>query len=169
MGLKFSLLLLCYLSFSAPSSAQELTTIYLVRHTEKVDSSRLSDLTELGQARAQTFAELLKDSQLTHVFSTPFVRTKNTAAPTALMHQLKIEEYDADRASEFAGKLKTLPGTVLVVGHSNTIPELVNLLTGENFEDLDERVYDKVYIVKYENNLYSSLEIIHTEPRTPPP
>ena len=169
MRLKISLILLCCLTFSATTKAQEITTIYLVRHAEKVDSSRNSGLTELGKLRAQAFSKLLQGAQLTHVFSTPFIRTRDTAAPTALMHQLEIEEYDADKAAQFASKLRTLPGTVLVVGHSNTIPDLVNRLTGENFEALDERVYDKVYIVKYEDDLYSSLEIIHTEPRTPLP
>ena len=169
MRLKISFILLCCLAFSATNNAQELTTIYLVRHAEKVDSSRNAGLTELGKLRAQAFAKLLQGAQLTHVFSTPYVRTRNTAAPTASLHQLEIEEYDADNAKEFARKLTTWSGTVLVVGHSNTIPDLVNRLTGENFEDLDERVYDKVYIVKYEDNLYSSLEIIHTEPRTPLP
>ena len=88
--------------------------------------------------------------------------------PTALDHNLKIEEYDPDEAEDFAATLKSLSGTIVVVGHSNTIPSLVGLLTGNSFGDLDETVYDLVYIVKYIDGNYSSLEITHTEPRTPP-
>lgn len=151
------------------SSAQDLTNIYLVRHAEKVDSSRNSDLTELGKARAEAFSSLLRDQPVTHVFSTAFVRTRNTAAPTALFHSLEIEEYDAGKANSFASNLKSLTGAILVVGHSNTIPSLVSLLTGDNFDDLDERVYDKVYTVTFIDGEYSALEITHTQPRTPLP
>ena len=161
------LIFICSLALPALGVAQDTTTIYLVRHAEKVDTSRTSDLTEAGKERARSFAKLLENSSLTHVYSTPFVRTKNTAAPTAAMHKIQIEEYDADKAKGFADKLRTLSGTILVVGHSNTIPELVNLLTGEKFDDLDERVYDKVYIVEFVDQVYSSLKIIHTDPRTP--
>lgn len=161
------LILLCCLVFSSATIAEEPTTIYLVRHAEKIDSSRNSDLTETGKTRAQTFSKLLQTHPVTHVFSTPFVRTRNTAAPTALFHQLDIEEYETRSSKDFATKLKGLTGTVFVVGHSNTIPDLVNLLSGESFKDLDETVYDKVYIVKFASGVYAGLEIIHTEPRTP--
>lgn len=154
------------LLFSALSTGADQTTVYLVRHAEKVDSSRDSDLTEVGKARAKAFASLLDGKELTHVFSTPFVRTRNTAIPTASNHGLVIQEYDPDDSSGLANKLKTLRGTIMVTGHSNTIPGLVNALTGENFQNLDERVYDKVYIVTLEAGVYSKLEIIHTEPRT---
>ncbi|MFT4860815.1 MAG: phosphohistidine phosphatase SixA [Pseudohongiellaceae bacterium] len=162
-----SLIFIFSLALPALALAQDVTTIYLVRHAEKVDTSRDSDLTEVGKQRAQDFAKLLQDRTLTHVYSTPFVRTKNTAAPTALRHNLDIEEYDSGKTEDFTSMLKILTGTALVVGHSNTIPKLVNLLTGENFDDLDEQVYDKVYIVKFVDSVYSSLEIIHTQPRTP--
>ncbi len=161
------LIFICSLALPALALPQDVTTLYLVRHAEKIDSSRGSDLTEVGKERAQGFAKLLQGSALTHVYSTPFVRTKNTAAPAALLHNLDIEEYAAGNPKDFADTLKSLSGTALVVGHSNTIPKLVNALTGENFDDLDERVYDKVYIVKYVDAVYSSLEIIHTQPRTP--
>jgi len=164
-----TLLLACCLLCPFIAGAQDFTTIYLVRHAEKVDSSRTSGLTEVGTARAKAFSTMLRDSNLTHVFSTPFVRTKSTAAPTAEFHSLDIEEYDPDAAREFAEKLKNLTGSALVVGHSNTIPNLVNLLTGERFDDLDERVYDKIYIVRLVNGDYSALEIIHSQPRTPLP
>jgi broad specificity phosphatase PhoE len=155
------------LTLSSFLSAQDLTTIYLVRHAEKVDSSRNSDLTEQGKIRAEAYANLLQEQPVTHVFSTAFVRTRNTAAPTAFVHSLDVETYDADKANPFVSMLKTLTGSVLVVGHSNTIPALVNLLTGEHFNDLDESVYDKVFIVKLIDGEYSALEIIHTQPRTP--
>ncbi|MFK7863729.1 MAG: histidine phosphatase family protein [Pseudohongiellaceae bacterium] len=161
------ILLLAGLALSGLISAADQTTIYLVRHAEKVDSSTSSDLTDVGKARAKTFARMLHDKNLSHIFSTPFVRTKNTAAPTAHEHGLSIEEYDPDDGIGLVEHLKTLDEVILVTGHSNTIPGLVNLLTGESFSDLDERVYDKVYVVTLEQGEYTKLEILHTSPRTP--
>lgn len=164
--MKAAFLMLC-LTFSSIVNGADQTTIYLVRHAEKVDSSPSSDLTDVGKERAKTFARMLNGKKLSHVFSTPYVRTRNTAAPAANEHMLTIEEYDPDDAADFVAHLKTLDETVLVTGHSNTIPGLVNLLTGENFNDLDERVYDKVYVITLENGSYSKLEILHSNPRTP--
>lgn len=163
---KFALFLFCFTLASFVHGA-ELTTIYLVRHAEKVDSSSNSDLTDLGKQRARTFAQLLQGAEVSHVFSTPYLRTRSTAEPTALDHQLSIEEYDPNNGAELVEQLRTLAGTILVTGHSNTIPGLVNLLTGENFDNLDERVFDKVYVVTLENGSYSKLEIFHSNPRTP--
>jgi broad specificity phosphatase PhoE len=145
-------------------------TIYLVRHTEKVgDGSRNPALTDLGKQRAITIADLLREKPVTHVFSTPYTRTRQTATPTAIAHGLEIEEYDPSEAEKMVSKLKTLTGTILVTGHSNTIPGLVNLLTGETFADLDESVYDHVFIVSINENGSAQLRLDYTEPRTPAP
>lgn len=165
---KIVLFLICFVcSVASIAHGAELTTIYLVRHGEKVDSSSTSDLTELGKQRADSFARMLQDHEVNHVFSTPYLRTRNTAAPTASYHGLNITEYDPSNGEALVELLRTLAGTIFVTGHSNTIPGLVNLLTGENFDDLDERVFDKVYVVTLADGSYSKLEIFHSRPRTP--
>ena len=152
------------------SYAADIATIYLVRHAEKVDDgSRDPALTELGEQRAAAFAELLRGQPVTHVFSTPYIRTRRSALPTAIEHGLDIEEYEPSDAANFASRLKTLTGTILVTGHSNTIPGLVNLLTGESFADLDDRVYDHVFIVSVDEEGSARLRVEYTQPRTPVP
>jgi broad specificity phosphatase PhoE len=131
--------LLIFLSFPFSVLVADGSTIYLVRHGKNV----------------------------THVFSTPYKRTKDTAAPTAHEHGILVEEYNPDEGKLIVDKLKTLSGVVLVTGHSNTIPRLVNLLVGTSFEDLDERVYDRVYIVTLDEHGHAELEISYSEPRTP--
>lgn len=156
---------LCLASFTV---AAESTVIYLVRHGEKVEDNSIDpNLTLEGEARAEVYADILKDENMTAVFSTPYIRTRRTAEPTASMHGLAIQEYDPARPTDLVAILETLSGTVLVTGHSNTIPELVNLLTGENMPDLDERVYDRVYRVTLEDGLNTELSITYTDPRTP--
>lgn len=161
--------LISLLPFSAVQAAGE-TTIYLVRHAEKTtEDTPDPELTTLGKQRAQSFAKLLENENITAIFSTPFIRTMKTAQPTADHHGLAVQQYDPGQPQALVGQLKLLHGTVLVTGHSNTIPELVNLLSGEAFEDLDERVYDKVYKVTLSNGQHTSLEISFSEPRTPLP
>ena len=168
MRLQFKHLLICaILCIASFTAAAETTVVYLVRHAEKIDDSADPDLSSAGYARAEVYASILKDEDVSAIFSTPYIRTRKTAEPTASVHGLEILEYDPAAPEELVAKLETLTGTVLVTGHSNTIPELVNLLTGENMPDLDERVYDRVYRVTLEDGLNTELTITYTEPRTP--
>lgn len=170
-ALKFSVTTLFLAIFCCSATfAADIATIYLVRHTEKVvDGSQDPDLTGLGERRAIAFAELLRGKPVTHVFSTPYIRTRRSALPTATEHGLEIEEYDPSDPEALVSTLKTLTGTILVTGHSNTIPGLVNLLTGASFADLDESVYDHVFIVSLNKSGSAQLRLEYTEPRTPPP
>ncbi len=134
---------------------QPLTTFFLVRHAEKVlDGSDDPELTPEGQARAQRLAELLQPNGIEAIYSTSFTRTRNTAAPLATALDLPIQEYD-HRAENLAQDLieANRGKTVLVVGHSNSTPTLVNQLIGkEQFEKLDESVYNKIFIVTVGTN-----------------
>jgi broad specificity phosphatase PhoE len=164
-AITFLALLFCSATFAA-----DIATIYLVRHAEKVaDGSKDPALTDLGERRALAFAAMLRGKDVTHVFSTPYIRTRRSALPAAIEHGLEIEEYDPSDAANFAGRLKTLTGTILVTGHSNTIPGLVNLLTGESLADLDDSVYDHVFIVSVDESGFAKLRVEYTQPRTPAP
>jgi phosphohistidine phosphatase SixA len=161
-------LFLLSLSLAFSALAADGPTIYLVRHAEKViEDSNDPALTEAGQDRAISFAAMLHGKNVSHIFSTPYTRTRDTAAPTAHEHGISIEEYDPDQGQKLVDKLKTLTGVILVTGHSNTIPELVNLLSGESLQDLDERVYDRVYIVTLDEYGHAQLDVTYSEPRTP--
>lgn len=129
---------------------QNTTTIVMVRHAEKADDGTSDPaLTPLGQARAQRLAAMLAPMEIDAVYSTPYQRTRLTGKPTADLKNLTVRDY-APHDAEFLPKLlNEHPGeTVLVVGHSNTIPNLVNALTGRTFEQLEESEYDKLFIVE---------------------
>lgn len=164
------LLLLSATMYSAAVSvrAAESAVFYLIRHAEKVDNDTSDpDLSPLGYQRAQTIAELLRDEAITHVFSTPYRRTMKTAEPIAAQHGLQIEQYDAGNLAGLVEKLKTLHGSVVVMGHSNTTTRVVNLLTGSDLEDLDERIYDRIYVVSTDESGDLSFRIEFTMPGTP--
>jgi broad specificity phosphatase PhoE len=102
----------------------------LVRHAEKLDDSADPPLTEAGRARADVLRRILADAGVSAVYSTDFLRTRGTAAPLAEARNLSLSIYDADRAvDEVRAIVERHRGeTVLVVGHSPSIPAMVNAL-----------------------------------------
>ncbi len=114
-------------------------TVIAVRHAEK-DRTEPRDpaLTEAGEERARELARMLSASGVTHVFSTPYRRTRATVAPLAELMKLEVSEYSPRDPAAFAKQLTQLPpGSVaLVSGHSNTTPGLV-LAMGGNITELE--------------------------------
>ena len=125
-------------------------TIYLVRHAEKgisVDNPKDPALTQCGRQRAESLAGFLQDVELDEVYSTEYIRTLNTAEPTANEKGLEIKIYDPSELSDFANILIDRQEDALVVGHSNTTPVLAGLLIGEEIEPINENIYNHIYQV----------------------
>lgn len=125
------------------------TTFVLVRHAEKAtDDPRDPALLPAGEQRAKRLAAMLAGVTLRAVYATRFRRTQQTAAPTARMHGLEVRTYDpAGPADAFARQLRTTHsgGTVLVVGHSNTVPALAAALCACTVEPMPETEYGRYY------------------------
>lgn len=132
------------------------SVVYLVRHAEKVTgdaAGRDPALTVDGQARAETLANLLADKSITHIHSSDYIRTRDTAAPLASITGLAIDIYDPRDLPSLAEKIKNQAGRHLVVGHSNTIPETVIALGGQGGTAIDETSeYDRLYQVNLHAN-----------------
>ena len=142
---------LLMLSFATANAQDELTTFILIRHAEKVDDGTNNpDLTKEGQARAERLNALLKATDVGAIYSSPFKRTLNTVTPLANEKGLDIKEYNPRNLKDFATSMfADEKGKVVVVsGHSNTTPDVVNILLGDKrFEWLDEKEYTKIFIV----------------------
>jgi len=146
----FLLLLIFSTSLTDDAQAQELTTFILVRHAEKADDGTKDPaLSEEGKSRAQRLAAHLNSTDLTAIYATPYLRTRSTVEGIAESHGLQILEYEP-----FAGDLmnrmltKHNGGKILIAGHSNTTPHLVNTLIGnERYSQLDESDYDNLFVV----------------------
>ena len=123
--------------------------IFLVRHAEKEsDGTRDPNLKDIGLDRSKRLASHLQAAGITRIFSTNYKRTRQTAKALATLNNIGIEIYDTDLI-EIEKILKAhKSGNVLVVGHSNTTPKLMNKLLGEErFQDLDEKDYDNLFII----------------------
>lgn len=134
------------------ASQQPTTTVYLVRHAEKAsDGSRDPALTSEGQARAGRLAELLANEDVSGVYSTNFKRTRDTAQPVAEQFGLEVNIYSPfDLAASLEMVARHAGKTILIVGHSNSTPAIVNfLLRQDQVEQLDESEYDKLFQLDY--------------------
>ncbi len=129
------------------------TTLYLVRHAEKevgpgADPNN-PPLTAIGRARAEQLAQVLTKVDLAAVYSTPYRRAINTAAPTAREQGLSVIEYDPKLdLRRLADSLTQLHAgrAILIVGHSNTVPGILNALSqSSDYPDLQEGDHDGVY------------------------
>lgn len=157
-----SLLLLlggCQSSFA--QQEEGVTTFILVRHAEKAaDGSKDPPLTEAGMQRAQALASLFGEIPIDAVFSSNYRRTLDTARPLAVKNKQEIQLYEAHQEKPLLGQLKEeyKGKTVLIVGHSNTIPFAVNELLGQNrLQELSETEYTKVFVVSQPHEGRASL------------
>ncbi|WP_310053582.1 phosphoglycerate mutase family protein [Agrilutibacter niabensis] len=130
---------------SQPPHADAITFV-LVRHAEKADDSKDPPLTTEGEARAQKLAAGLDEAPLRAVYATAYKRTQATAAPSAGAHSLPVTTYDAKLpARDFAAQLRREyhDGTVLVVGHSNTVPDIAAALCQCSVLPIGDAEYDR--------------------------
>ena len=127
------------------------TTVVLVRHAEKIDASRDPGLSEAGEERAHQLARVLADFRFDAVLSTPFIRTRETGRPLATQMGVPITETPVTRAfaSDLAARLRAdyAGQTVLVVGHSNTTPDVMRALGVPNVAAMADHEYDDLFIV----------------------
>lgn len=131
--------------------------VYLVRHAEKTADITDPALTAQGERRADALADVLSISGITRIHSSDYKRTRATAAPLANRLGIEVELYDPRDLACVAKALKSEGGTHLVVGHSNTTPQLTELLGGDGGAPIIEATeYDRLYIVSRQNGEVTS-------------
>jgi broad specificity phosphatase PhoE len=122
--------------------------VFIVRHAEKASTGgKDPDLSVQGQKRADALAHILKDSQITSVFVTEFKRTQETAAPTARAANVSPTVVPANDVGVLVEKLRALNGNALVVGHGNTIPDLLKALGIATPVSIPEDEYTEIFAV----------------------
>ncbi len=141
-------LVFCFVVLSVVlSTAPAQSTIFVVRHAEKADASKDPDLSEAGRARAEALAKMLKDANITAIYTTEFKRTQQTAAPLAKALGITVTTLPAENSAPLIAKLRALNGNSLVVGHGNTIPDLIKALGISEPINVAENDYDNLFVV----------------------
>jgi phosphohistidine phosphatase SixA len=132
------------------------TTVVIVRHAEKsTDDPRDPSLSAAGQQRARDLSIVLKDAGVTDVYVTQYKRTRQTAEPLAQASGISVIErpIDATNSATYAQDLaheiltRSAGKSVLVVGHSNTVPDIVKALSGNAVPPITDAEYDHIYVV----------------------
>ena len=149
----------------AEAAAQGKKTIVLVRHTEKVASTPTDkgdpELSAEGHERAIRLMNAVKKYKPHEIFATDYKRTRQTAEPIAAYRKKLIQTYDAAKPAELIDKIMlSKTEHYLMVGHSNTIPALANLLTKkEIFRPLLEAEFGVIWVIRMKKGVLTKVEI----------
>jgi len=140
-----ALFLLLFVSLSM-ASAQPVVVI--VRHAEKATNGGSDpDLSSTGRARADALSRILKDSGITAIFTTEFKRTQESAAPTATSTHVTPTVVAAKDTASLVAKLHQVSGNALVVGHGDTIPNIIKALGISVPVNIPDADYSELLIV----------------------
>lgn len=122
--------------------------IFLVRHAEKARDGDVKDpeLSPAGHTRAKALASILKDANIRAIYATEFKRTQQTAEPLAHALGLQIIIVPAHETNALVSKIREGNGNALVVGHSNTIPEIAKSLGIANLPEITEADYGMLFV-----------------------
>lgn len=161
------LCLMTLLAVSQPSKAEQ--TIYLIRHAEKADPNAKDPiLSEAGSERANHLVELFKQATPNAIFTTQFQRTQLTAAPLSKANNVPITvlAINAENSAQYPALLLkqicVLPknANVLVVGHSNSIPAIVEAWSQKPVKAIADEEYDRFFVIQLKNcTVTSSLDL----------
>lgn len=134
---------------AAPPAAAAGETIYVVvRHAQKATGDD-PPLTAEGEVHARALADALADAGVRAIYATPYRRTQATAAPLAARTGVAVTRYEPGDAPATAAAIRAAAhgGTVVIVGHSNTVPVLVEALSGVAVAPMPETDYTRLYVV----------------------
>ena len=135
--------------FTAVGTYAQTTTLILTRHAEKLAiKDRDPALSEKGVERAAKLAQTLSEIPISAIYSTNYKRTKLTVDPTSAQKGIDVQIYDP-RNQSFIKELieKEKGGTVLISGHSNTIPAMINQVANTNYPNFGEKDYDDLVFI----------------------
>jgi broad specificity phosphatase PhoE len=146
----------CLLGGSAAAAAAD-QVIFLVRHAERADApagpppagmmANDPPLSPTGNERAARLAALLASAEVKHIFTTEYLRTRQTAAPLADKTKVKAVMSAARDPDPLIEQVRKVSGNVLIVGHSNTVPDLLKRLGVKAPVSIAETEYDNLFVV----------------------
>jgi phosphohistidine phosphatase SixA len=122
--------------------------IHLYRHAEKQTGHSDPDLTDYGKARAEFMADHLSGA-IKQVWSSDYVRSRETARPLAEKLGVEIQLYDPRDLPALSKKLLEEKSDAVVIGHSNTTPELAAILCGCEIEPMHESDYERGFLAVF--------------------
>jgi len=159
-----TLVLMLLAVFCQPVMAQDEfkpITVFLIRHAEREDEPRQDPpLSKVGITRSEALARLLSSAGIKAIFTSQYARTKQTAEPLATKLGITVTPFTLktnpanprqiaeESTAEVTNKILEHAGqSVLVIGHSNSIPDVIKMLGGDVVPTIDEKKFDDLFIV----------------------
>ncbi|HET9839127.1 MAG TPA: phosphoglycerate mutase family protein [Candidatus Angelobacter sp.] len=143
-----SALLLTQAAGAQQQPSPRTSTVVLVRHAEKASSDPDAPLSAQGQQRAECLARVLKDAGIKRIYVTDTKRTQQTADPLARALALKPTIVPANDPSTLVRDVfYGTGGNALVVGHSNTLPLIIQRVQAGTIPAIGESEYDGLYVL----------------------
>jgi len=121
--------------------------IYVVRHLHTPEGVKDPDLTDQGRRYALLLVEKLRRDPPDVIYVSSTKRAQQTAGPLAKRLNLTPKIYNPADTPGLVNSVQHEPGTVLIVGHSNTVPEIIDRLGGQRPADLDHEDFADIWHV----------------------
>ena len=124
------------------------TTVILIRHAERVvtPGNNNPPLSAAGKARAQLLLHVLSRAEVSAIYTSEFIRTKETAQPLAEALGLSPIEATNEQAIKTDILLNHAGKTVLVVGHTNTVPKVIQLFGDNSGHEIADEEFDNMFV-----------------------
>ncbi len=157
MRKEFLIFIFCCI-ISIETQAQLTSKIWIVRHAEKQSNDPKNPnplLTIEGEKRAADLSKYLKNEKIDYIFSTDYLRTKQTALPTAKQKKLETIIYNDKSSEDLIQKIKNIPigKNSLIIGHSNTVLPILEMLGATiNVKTLKDNDYDFIFELTVRGN-----------------
>jgi len=134
--------------------------VYVLRHAEKAGITNNSELSEGGHLRAQALVDVLGQEKISAIYSTQLIRAKQTVEPLAAQQHLAISVLNDKDYTGLCNAMKRehQGGTLVVVGHSYTIPKIFRCLTGKS-EDIHAK-YGQLFAFTFDSGS-AAVEVSH--------
>jgi len=146
---------LIHLLLATTVSAADKQVVFVVRHAERADAGSADaqsmnadpPLSAAGRARAERLAVMLRDARITHVFTTELRRTRETAAPVAAAAHVESVAIPSKDVDGLVARVTAATGVSLIVGHSNTVPEILKKLGVSEPVHINDDEFGDLFVV----------------------
>jgi len=145
------------MTFAPGAHAQNVHTIYLVRHADKVSDETDALLSDAGHRRAECLAKTLADAHIQQIFTSDLQRTQQTAAPLAEQLHFKPVPIPLSKVDDLIAAIRwEKAANVLVVWHDATLPKILLALGAPEIPPIAHTEYDRFFILTFESNKKNS-------------
>src|SRR6202047_956062 len=153
MSARIAALCLFPLTFAPGAHAQNVRTIFFVRHADKVSDDTDALLSEEGHRRAECLAKTLADAHIQQIYTSDLQRTQQTAAPLAAQLHLKPVAIPLSKVDDLIEAIRSeKAANILVVWHDATLPKILLALGAPEITPIGHTEYDRFFILTFDAN-----------------